>query len=82
MKIRKLTPAILKKIIAEEKAKIRRSKKSTPRRSTSRKTSSSKVSLVEKKVNQLTKLALLEVKEKLRIKKIQKARAAIKKSLR
>ena len=83
MKIRKLTPSVLKRIIAEEKAKIRRNKKSTPRRrSTSKKTNSSRASLVEKKVNQLTKLALLEVKEKIRIKKIQKARAAIKKSLR
>ena len=78
MKIRKLTPAILKKIIAEEKSKIKRAAAKTKRV----RRASSKKSLLEKKVDQLTKLALLEVKEKIKIKKIERARAAIKKSLR
>lgn len=78
MKIRKLTPAILKKIIAEEKAKISngKSRKITNVKNVSRK------SLIERKVDQLTKLALLEAKEKIRILKIKKAREAIKKSLK
>jgi len=73
MKIRKLTPAVLKKIIAEEKAKIKNSK---------RRSNNSKSSLIERKVNQLTKLALLEIKQKIAIKKIRNAREAIKKSLK
>ena len=77
MKIRKLTPAVLKKIIAEEKAKIK-TRKSNVRRSSVKKSSN----LIERKVNQLTKLALLEAKERIRIMKIQKAREAIKKSLK
>lgn len=78
MKIRKLTPAILKKIIAEEKSKIKRSAVKTTKAAQAH----TRKSLLEKKVDQLTKLALLEVKEKIRIKKIKRARAAIKKSLR
>ena len=42
----------------------------------------SRKSLIERKVDQLTKLALLEAKEKIRILKIKKAREAIKKSLK
>ena len=77
MKIRKLTPAVLKKIIAEEKAKIK-TRKSAVKRSPAKKSNN----LIERKVNQLTKLALLEAKERIRIIKIQKAREAIKKSLK
>ncbi len=72
MKVRKLTPKLLKRIIAEEKAKLKLTKRKP----------SSKKSLVEKKAEQLTKLALLEVREKLRLKKIQRARRLVKKSLR
>lgn len=77
MKIRKLTPALLKKIISEEKSKIRssRNKKSARKRQ-------SNANLIERKVDQLTKLALLEAKQLMRIKKIKLARAAIKKSLK
>ena len=78
MKIRKLTPAVLKKIISEEKAKINSSKINQKKRSRS----TSKRRLIEKKVNQLTKLALLEIRQKIKIKKIKQARAAIKKSLK
>jgi hypothetical protein len=73
MKVRKLTPNILKKIIAEEKAKIKRSKKTRTRRN---------VNLIEQKVNNLTKLALLEAREKIKLRKIRKVRELIKKSLR
>lgn len=80
MKIRKLTPKVLKKIIAEEKAKIKTQNHRKVNKN--RSTTMTKSQLIEKKVNQLTKLALLEVREKIRIKKIQQARAAIKKSLK
>ena len=77
MKIRRLTPAVLKKIIAEEKAKIKNQK------NLSRKTAKrNKSNLIEQKVNELTKLALLEAREKIRIKKIKRARELIKKSLK
>ena len=79
MRVRKLTPAILKRIIAEEKNKLNISRKNKTRKVASNK---SQKSLVEKKVDELTKLALLEVREKLRIKKIKRARALIKKSLK
>ena len=75
MKVRKLTPNILKKIIAEEKAKIKRSKRT---RTTTRRN----VNLIEQKVNNLTKLALLEAREKIKLRKIRKVRELIKKSLR
>lgn len=75
MKIRRLTPRILKKIIAEEKQKlnIKRSQRSRSAKSPSN---------IDKKVNDLTKLALMEAKQKIRIKKIQKVRELIKKSLK
>lgn len=75
MKIRKLTPTVLKKIIAEEKRKLRVDQKK-------RSTSSRKTNLIERKVDHLTKLALLEAKQKNIIKKIKRARELIKKSLK
>lgn len=75
MKIRRLTPRLLKRIIAEEKQKLR-SKRTKSVKATDQ------ASLIEQKVNELTKLALLEAKERIRIKKIQKARELIKKSLK
>ena len=75
MKIRRLTPRILKKIIAEEKQKL--NIKRTQRARSSRSSSN-----IDKKVNDLTKLALMEAKQKIRIKKIQKVRELIKKSLK
>jgi hypothetical protein len=76
MKVKRLTPSILKKIIAEEKAKLNISRKKVSRKNKNKK------SLIEKKVNQLTRLALLEVREKLRLKKIKRAKLLVKKSLR
>jgi hypothetical protein len=76
MKVRRLTPAVLKKIIAEEKAKLKVSRKRKSRKNKSKK------SLVERKTAQLTKLALLEVREKLRLEKIKRIRLLIRKSLR
>jgi hypothetical protein len=75
MKIRRLTPSILKKIIAEEKKKLNIQK------SKSRKTTVS-TTLIDRKVNELTKLALMEAKQRIKIKKIQKIRELIKKSLK
>ena len=75
MKIRKLTPAVLKKIIAEEKRKLSVDQKKQS-------TSSRKTNLIERKVDHLTKLALLEAKQKNIIKKIKRARELIKKSLK
>ena len=75
MKIRKLTPAVLKRIIAEEKQRLNI-------RSQKRSNTSKKERIVEKRVNELTKLALLEAKERIKIKKIKKIRELIKKSLK
>ena len=78
MKIRRLTPAILKKIIAEEKTKMTKQQGD----STHDKPTNKKTSLVEKRVRELTKLALLEARQKIRLKKIRRARELIKKSLK
>ena len=75
MKIRKLTPEVLKRIIAEEKRKLRVDQ-------VERDSSSKRANLVEKKVDHLTKLALLEAKQKSILKKIIRARELIKKSLK
>ena len=71
MKVRRLTPAILKRIIAEEKSKLKVAKEIK-----------TKKKLVETKAEKLTKLALLlEAREKLKLKKIKKLKSLIKKSL-
>ncbi len=69
-RVRKLTPQVLKKIISEEKNKIKRQK--------NRKR---KISLTESNIDQVTKLALLEVKQMLKIKKIRKLRNELKKRI-
>ena len=72
-KIRKLTPALLKKIIKEEKAKINKSK--VVAESTKRDNN------VEKGIDMVTKLALLEAKELVRIKRLREKRRQLKKLL-
>jgi len=72
-KVRKLTPALLKKIIKEEKAKI--NKKKVVAESTKR------VNNVEKGIDMVTKLALLEAKELVRIKRLREKRRQLKKLL-
>ena len=72
-KVRKLTPALLKKIIKEEKAKI--NKKKVVAESTKR------VNKVEKGIDMVTKLALLEAKELVRIKRLREKRRQLKKLL-
>jgi len=72
-KVRKLTPALLKKIIKEEKAKI--NKKKVVAESTKR------VNNVEKGIDMVTKLALLEAKELVKIKRLREKRRQLKKLL-
>jgi len=72
-KIRKLTPALLKKIIKEEKAKINKSKVVAE--------STKRVNNVEKGIDMVTKLALLEAKELVRIKRLREKRRQLKKLL-
>ena len=69
-RVRKLTPQVLKRIINEEKSKIRRLK--SQRRRTS---------LKESKIDEITKLALLEVKQMLKLKKLRQKRNELKKKL-
>ncbi len=59
-RIRKLTPAILKNIIKEEKQKLRKERRS--RRSSRN---------VESSIDQVTKMALIEAKYLLRVKKLR-----------
>ncbi len=73
MKVSKLTPAVLKRIIAEEKQKItKKRKKSSPKK---------KQNIVENKIDQVTKLALQEVKVLKLLKKIRTKRNRIKSSV-
>ena len=69
-KVRKLTPQVLKRIINEEKSKIRRLK--SKRRRTS---------IKESKIDEITKLALLEVKQMLKLKKLRQKRNELKKKI-
>ena len=71
-RVRKLTPKVLKKIISEEKAKIRRSKNRA-----SKKTNSS----VERGIDAIPKIALMEVKELVKIKRLREKRRRLKKLL-
>ncbi len=75
MKVRKLTPSVLKRIIAEEKQKITKKRKSP---SSNKKT---KQNIVENKIDQVTKLALQEVKILKLLKKVRKERNRIKSSV-
>ena len=69
-KIRKLTPAVLKRIIAEEKQKIAKSQKVK---------STKKIN--ESAVDAVTKLALQEIKVLLEAKRIRRKRNALKRQI-
>lgn len=69
-KVRKLTPQILKRIINEEKSKIKRHK-----------TKKRRVSLKESKIDEITKLALLEVKQMIKLKKLRQKRNELKRKI-
>lgn len=69
-KIRKLTPAVLKRIIAEEKQKIAKSQKVN---------STKKIN--ESAVDVVTKLALQEIKVLLEAKRIRRKRNALKRQI-
>lgn len=69
-KIRKLTPAVLKRIIAEEKQKIAKSRKVK---------STKKIN--ESAVDAVTKLALQEIKVLLEAKRIRRKRNALKRQI-
>ena len=71
-RVRKLTPRVLKKIINEEKAKIRNQRS----RSSVKKTNS-----VEKGIDAITKIALMEAKELVKIKRLREKRLKLKKLL-
>ena len=71
-RVRKLTPRVLKKIINEEKAKIRNQRS----RSFVKKTNS-----VEKGIDAITKIALMEAKELVKIKRLREKRLKLKKLL-
>ena len=75
MKVRKLTPSVLKRIIAEEKQKITKKRK----KPVSKK--KRKQNIVENKIDQVTKLALQEVKILKLLKKIRTERNRIKSSV-
>lgn len=67
-RVKKLTPRVLKKIIREEKAKMR-------------KKTSNKTNTIEKGIDAITKIALMEVKELVKIKKLREKRRRLKKLL-
>jgi|ETNvirenome_6_85_1030632.scaffolds.fasta_scaffold37542_2 hypothetical protein len=69
-RVKKLTPQVIKRIISEEKAKIKKAK-----------SKKRKVSLTESRIDQVTKLALLEVKQMLKLKKIRNLRRKLKKKI-
>ena len=75
--IKKLTPQILKRIIAEEKQKLKLKKKN----SEIRKESIVETNEGEKRVNAISKLALREAKLMLEAKKLRIKRNRIKRSL-
>lgn len=79
MKIRRLTPAILKKIIAEEKKKISTIK--TEKRNVSKKSQKKKMTLSEV-VDESTKLALQEVKVIKALRKIRNRRKTIREKVK
>lgn len=72
-KIRKLTPALLKKIIKEEKAKINNRKLVSE--------STKKINSIEKGIDAITKIALIEAKEMIKLKRLREKRRRLKKLL-
>ena len=77
MKVRKLTPSVLKRIIAEEKKKVSKSSKVSNKKSLNQK---KKMTLSEA-VDEATKLALQEAKIIRALKKIRNKRNSIRKSV-
>lgn len=71
-RVRKLTPKVLKKIISEEKEKIRISKN---------KSNNAGISSIERGIDIITKIALMEAKELVKIKKLREKRKRLKKLL-
>ena len=71
-RVRKLTPRVLKKIINEEKAKIRKQRS----RSSAKRNNS-----VEKGIDAITRIALMEAKELVKIKRLREKRLKLKKLL-
>ena len=69
-RIRKLTPRLLKKIIQEEKTKISREKKSYK-----------KIKLNEASVDDLTKIALQEIRALLEVKRLRRKRRVLKRNI-
>lgn len=76
MKVRKLTPAVLKKIIAEEKKNISKQKPVAKNKSRSVKSKKMKITLSEA-IDEVTKLALQEAKTIKLLKKIRSRRNSI-----
>jgi|18_taG_2_1085343.scaffolds.fasta_scaffold65431_2 hypothetical protein len=66
-RIRKLTPRLLKKIIQEEKSKLSQAKKSNKRSK-----------LNEASIDNLTKLALQEIRALLEVKRLRRKRKILK----
>ncbi len=73
MKVRKLTPSVLKRIIKEEKAKISGNKKLPSKKSSN---------TIIKKVDEIEALALQEARLLRAVKKLRNRRKSIKSSLR
>jgi hypothetical protein len=73
-RVRKLTPTILKRIIREEKSKLARSKKKRLAESKSEKA-------INRKINKIERLVLLENKLKIALKKINSTKKKVKKNL-
>ena len=69
-RIRKLTPRLLKKIIQEEKTKISKEKKSYK-----------KIKLNEASVDNLTKIALQEIRALLEVKRLRRKRRVLKRNI-
>jgi len=69
-RIRKLTPAVLKQVIKEEKQKL--IKENRNKRSSK---------YIESSIDKVTKMALIEAKYLLRIKKLREARNLLKKRI-
>ena len=72
-RVRKLTPATLKRIIAEEKSKLRRSKK--------RKTKATDRQIIESYLKVLSLLNETKLKKSTQLKKIEEAKKLIKRKL-
>ena len=82
MKVRKLTPDVLKKIIAEEKRKISKPKKGAKTKKPVASHSKKKKITLSEAVDEATRLALHEVQTIRLLKKIRSKRNAIRKKVK